>query len=106
MGGDGNVPCDLLTLLMLRHAGVGGGDGNVPCDWLSLLMLRHAGVAVGGDVNVPCDLLTLLMLRHAGVGGGDGNVPCKPCQGICGYELGAKRLRENSMQSVSVPEKT
>ena len=44
-----NVPCDLPSLLMLRHAGVGvGGDVNVPCDWLSLLMLRHAGVGVGG----------------------------------------------------------
>ena len=31
-----------------------GGDVNVPCDLLSLLMLRHAGVGVGGgDVNVP-----------------------------------------------------
>ena len=38
-------------------------------------MLRHAGVAVGGDVNVPC----------------------KPCQGICGYELDAKRLREKQL---------
>ena len=45
-----------------------GGDVHVPCDLLSLLMLRHAGVGVGGDVNVPSDLLTLLMLRHAGVG--------------------------------------
>ena len=36
------------------------------------------------------------MLRHAGVALGvwDVNVPCKPCQGICGYELDAKRLRE------------
>ena len=50
---------------MLRHAGV-GGDVNVPCNLLTLLMLRHAGV---GDANVPCNLLTLLMLRHAGVGG-------------------------------------
>ena len=25
-----------------------GGDVNVPCDLLSLLMLRHAGVGVGG----------------------------------------------------------
>ena len=49
---------------MLRHA---GGDVNVPCNLLTLLMLRRAGV--GGDVNVPCNLLTLLMLRHAGVGG-------------------------------------
>ena len=40
----------------------GGGDVNVPCNLLTLLMLRHA--AVGGDVNVPCNLLTLLMLRH------------------------------------------
>ena len=40
---------------------------NVPCNLLTLLMLRHAGV--GGDVSVPCNLLTLLMLRHAGVGG-------------------------------------
>ena len=64
-GGDVNVPCNLLTLLMLRHAGV-GGDVNVPCNLLTLLMLRHAGV---GDANVPCNLLTLLMLRHAGVGG-------------------------------------
>ena len=31
-----------------------GGDVNVPCDLLSLLMLRHAGVGVGGgEVNVP-----------------------------------------------------
>ena len=52
--------------------GWGGGDVNVPCDLLSLLMLRHAGVGVGGDVNVPCDLLSLLMLRHAGVGVGGG----------------------------------
>ena len=44
----------------------GGGDVDVPCNLLTLLMLRHAGV---GDVNVPCNLLTLLMLRHAGVGG-------------------------------------
>ena len=90
--GDINVPCNLLTLLMLRHAGVGGmltfhvtcsrcwcyatlgwGGVNVPCNLLTLLMLRHAGV--GGNVNVPCNLLTLLMLRHAGVGG-DVNVPC------------------------------
>ena len=27
---------------------VGGGDANVPCDLLTLLMLRHAGVGVGG----------------------------------------------------------
>ena len=60
-GGDVNVPCNLLTLLMLRHAGVG------VMLTLTLLMLRHAGV--GGDINVPCNLLTLLMLRHAGVGG-------------------------------------
>ena len=50
------------------------GDVNVPCDLLTLLMVRHAGVGVGGvgDVNVPCDLLTLLMLRRGwgGVGGG------------------------------------
>ena len=98
VGGDVNVPCDSLTLLMLRHAGVGvgwggcqrsmwlalvvdatprrgwggvGGDVNVPCDLLSLLVLRHPG-GVGGDVNVPCDSLTLLMLRHAGVGVGWG----------------------------------
>ena len=72
-GGDVNIPCDLLTLLMLRHAGVGvRGDVNIPCDLLTLLMLRHAGVGVGGDVNIPCDLLTLLMLRHAGVGVGWG----------------------------------
>ena len=45
----------------------GGGDVNVPYNLLTLLMLRHAGV--GGDVNVPCNLLTVLMLRHAGVGG-------------------------------------
>ena len=44
---------------------------HVPCDLLSLLMLRHAGVGVGGVyVHVPCDLLSLLMLRHAGVGVG------------------------------------
>ena len=97
--GDVNVPYvprNLLTLLMLRHAGMGGmltfhmfhvtcsrcwchatlgwgGDVSVPCNLLTLLMPRHAGV--GGDVNVPCNLLTLLMLRHAGVGG-DVNVPC------------------------------
>ena len=64
MGGDVNVPCDLLTMLMVHHAGVGGG-----------------GV---GDVNVPCDLLTLLMLRHAGVGVGWGgmltfHVTCSRC---------------------------
>ena len=47
--------------------GWGAGDVNVLCNLLTLLMLRHAGV--GGDVNVPCNLLTLLMLRHAGVGG-------------------------------------
>ena len=54
----------------------------------------------GGDVFVffSCDLLSLLMLRHAGVAvGGDVNVPCKPCQGICGYELDAKRLREKQL---------
>ena len=45
----------------------GGGDVNVPYNLLTLLMLRHAGV--GGDVNVPYNLLTLLMLRHAGVRG-------------------------------------
>ena len=35
---------------MLRHAGVGVGGVyvNVPCDLLSLLMLCHAGVGVGG----------------------------------------------------------
>ena len=96
-GRDVDVSCDLLTLLVLRHAGVGVGGVyvNVPCDLLSLLMLRHAGVGVGGVmltfhvagsrcwcyatlglgwggvyVNVPCDLLSLLMLRHAGVGVG------------------------------------
>ena len=74
-GGDVNVPCDLLTLLMLRHAGVGVGGMltfHVTCSrywWYATH--RHAGVGVGvGDVNVPCDLLTLLMLRHAGVGVG------------------------------------
>ena len=36
VGGDVNVPCDLLSLLMLRHAGVGVG------------MVRHAGVGAGG----------------------------------------------------------
>ena len=50
MGGDVNVPCDLLSLLMLRHAGGGVGGG------------RGWGGG-GGDVNVPCDLLTLLMVR-------------------------------------------
>ena len=49
-----------------------GGDVNVPCDLLTLLSVRHAGVGVGGDVNVPCDLLTLLSVRHAGVGVGGG----------------------------------
>ena len=34
--------------------------------FMTLVMLRHAGV---GGVNVPCNLLMLLMLRHAGVGG-------------------------------------
>ena len=53
MGGDANVPCDLLTLLMVRHAGVGVGWGGTP--------RRGWG---GGDGNVPCDLLSLLMLRH------------------------------------------
>ena len=38
---------------MPRWGWGGGRDVNVPCDLLSLLMLRHAGVAVGGDVNVP-----------------------------------------------------
>ena len=55
---------------------------NVPCDLLSLLMLRHAGVGVGGDVNVPCGFLTLLMLRHAGVGVGgmlSFHVTCSCC---------------------------
>ena len=46
----------------------GGGGVNVPYNLLTWLMLRHAGV--GGDVNVPYNLLTWLMLRHAGVGGG------------------------------------
>ena len=57
-----------------RGWGGGVGDVNVPCDLLTLLVLRHAGVGVGvgGDVNVPWDLLSLLMLRHAGVGGGGG----------------------------------
>ena len=42
-------------LLMLRCTlGWGGGDVNVLCNLLTLLMLRHAGV--GGDVNVPCNL--------------------------------------------------
>ena len=62
--------------------GCGGGDVNVPCDLLTLLMLRHAGVGVGGDVNVPCDLLSLLMLRHAGVGVGGMltfHVTCSRC---------------------------
>ena len=31
---------------MLRNAGV-GGDVNVPCNLLTLLMLCHAGVGVG-----------------------------------------------------------
>ena len=44
-----------------------GGDVNVPCDLLTLLMLRHAGVGVGVDVDVPCDLLTLLMVRTLGM---------------------------------------
>ena len=29
VGGDFNVPCDLLSLLMLRHAGVGVGVGGM-----------------------------------------------------------------------------
>ena len=46
-------------LLMLRctlgWGGVGWrGEVNVLCNLLTLLMLRHAGV--GGDVNVPCNL--------------------------------------------------
>ena len=44
-------------LLMLRCTlgwGGVGGDVNVLCNLLTLLMLRHAGV--GGDVNVPCNL--------------------------------------------------
>ena len=28
--------------------GWGGGDVNVPCDLLTLSMVRHAGVGVGG----------------------------------------------------------
>jgi hypothetical protein len=64
-GGDVNVPCNLLTLLMLRHAGVGGMLAfHVTCSrcWC------YAPLG-WGDVNVPCNFLTLLMLRHAGVGG-------------------------------------
>ena len=64
-GGDVSVPCNLLTLLMLRHAGVGGMLAfHVTCShcWC------YATLG-WGDVNVPCNLLTLLMLRHAGVGG-------------------------------------
>ena len=46
---------NLITLLRLHHvADATGGDVNVPCNLLTLLMLRHAGV--GGDVNVPCNL--------------------------------------------------
>ena len=81
VGWGNHVHVKLITLLRLHHvADATGGDVNVPCNLLTLLMLRHAGV--GGDVNVPCNLLTLLMLRHAGVGG-DVNVPCKH-GGVCG----------------------
>ena len=48
------------------YATLGWGDVNVPCNLLTLLMLRHTGE---GGVSVPCNLLTLLMLRHAGMGG-------------------------------------
>ena len=68
VGWGNHVHVKLITLLRLHHvADATGGDVNVPCNLLTLLMLRHAGV--GGDVNVPCNLLTLLMLRHARVGG-------------------------------------
>ena len=64
-GGDANVPCNLLMLLMLRHAGVGGMltfHVTCSCCWCFATL-------GWGDGNVPCNLLMLLMLRHAGVGG-------------------------------------
>ena len=43
--GSDDVPLDLITLLMLRHAlgwgGVGWGSDDVPLDLITLLMLRH-----------------------------------------------------------------
>ena len=68
---------------MYATQGLGWGGGvNVPCDLLTLLSVRHAGVGVGGVVNVPCDLLTLLSVRHAGVGVGGMltfHVTCSRC---------------------------
>ena len=89
--GDVNVPCNLLTLLMLRHAGVGGMLAfHITCSrcwcyatlaWGGMLAFHvtcsHCWcyATLGwGDVNVPCNLLRLLMLRHTGEGGV--SVPC------------------------------
>ena len=79
-----HVTCSRCWCYATQGLGWGGGDVNVPCDLLTLLMLRHAGVGVGwgGDVNVPCDLLSLLMLRHARVGVGGMltfHVTCSGC---------------------------
>ena len=38
---------------MLRHAGV-GGDVNIPCNLLTLLVLRHAGVGGMLTFHVTC----------------------------------------------------
>ena len=63
--GDVNVPCNLFTLLMLRHAGV----GEILTFHVTCSRCWCYATLGWGDVNVPCNLLTLLMLRHAGVGG-------------------------------------
>ena len=57
--------------------GWGGGSDDVPLDLITVLMLRHAlgwgGVGWGSD-DVPLDLITVLMLRHALGWGGVGAV--------------------------------
>ena len=45
VGWGNHVHVRLITLLRLHHvADATGGDVNVPCNLLTLLMLRHAGV--------------------------------------------------------------
>ena len=41
-----------------------GGDVNVPCDLLSLLMVRPAGVGWGGEVAFPVLREPWNLLKH------------------------------------------